>query len=390
MITLKDILQYEDYIIKMRRDFHRHPEPGFQEFRTSKVIKQELESFGFEIIENVGVTGLIGILKGNKDGKTIALRADIDALTMQEENESEYKSEIDGMMHSCGHDTHTAMLLGACKYFSEHIDEVNGTIKFIFQSAEEGPMPGGGHFVVKDGHLDDVDGVFGLHIVTRYPSGQIAIKKGPAMAAPDEFKIKIQGIGTHASAPNTGVDAVLVAAQVIQALQTITSRNIAPTDSAVVSVCTINGGTAFNILPEFVEMTGTIRTLKPEVRSYVFNRVEEIVEGICTLNGAKGFVELIPAYPPLINNPEMSEFVLNIARQLLPSNQVVELTEPSMGGEDFSYYLEKKPGAIFWLGGLKPDAEHMAYNHNPKFDPDEKAFLTGTMMHINIVKEFLQ
>jgi len=390
MIKLQDLKQYESYIIKMRREFHQYPERGFQEFRTSSIIKKELESFGFTIIEGIGVTGLIGILTGNEKGKTIALRADIDALTMQEEIESEYKSQIDGMMHSCGHDTHTAMLLGAAKYFSEHRDEVNGTIKFIFQSAEEGPMPGGGSFVVNEGHIDDCDGVFGLHIVTRYKSGQIAIKKGPAMAAPDEFNIKIQGVGTHASAPNTGVDPVLVAAQVIQSLQTITSRNIAPTDSAVVSVCTINGGTAFNIIPEFVEMTGTIRTLKPAVRAYVFKRVEEIVHGICELNGAKGFVEIIPAYPPLINNPEMSEFVLEIARKLLPSEQVVELTDPSMGGEDFSYYLERKPGAYFWLGGWKPEDSVMAYNHNPKFDPDENAFLIGTMMHINIVKEFLK
>lgn len=390
MVTLDDIKSYEEYIIKMRRDFHQHPETGFQEFRTSKVIKQELESFGFKIIEGIGVTGLIGILEGNKKGKTVALRADIDALNMQEENESEYKSVNDGVMHSCGHDTHTAMLLGAAKYFSEHKEDVNGTIKFVFQSAEEGPMPGGGSFVVQGGHIDDCDAVFGLHIVTKYPSGQIAIKKGPAMAAPDEFSIKIQGVGTHASAPHTGVDTVLVAAQVISSLQTIASRNVNATDSAVVSVCTVNGGTAFNIIPEFVEMTGTIRTLNPETRAYVFKRVEEIVEGVCKIHGAKAVVDIIPAYPPLINDPEMSEFVLNIAKQVLPADKVLELDAPSMGGEDFSYYLERKPGAYFWLGGIKPQATDMAYNHNPKFDPDEDAFLTGTTMHINIIKEFLK
>lgn len=390
MIKIADIKQYEDYIIKLRRDIHKHPETGFCEFRTSKLIKDELTSFGFKIIENIGVTGVIGILQGNKSGKTVALRADIDALNMQEEIESDYKSINDGVMHSCGHDTHTAMLLGAAKYFSNHKDEVNGTIKFIFQSAEEGPMPGGGISVVKQGHLDDCDAVFGLHIVTKFPVGQISIKKGPAMAAPDEFKITIQGIGTHASAPNTGVDPILVASQVINALQIITSRNINPVDSAVVSVCTINGGTAFNIIPEFVEMTGTIRTLKPSVREYVFKRVEEITRNVCKAHNAKAVVELIPAYPPLINNPEMAQFVLDIAKKVIGEDNVVELDEPTMGGEDFSYYLETKPGAYFWLGGRKPNEEQFAYNHNPKFDPDENAFLVGTAMHINIVNEFLK
>lgn len=390
MIKLEDIKSYEEYVIDKRRDIHAHPETGFQEFRTSALIKDELKSFGFTIIENVGITGVIGILEGNKQGKTIALRADIDALNMQEELETTYKSQNDGVMHSCGHDTHTAMLLGAAKYFSEHKDEVNGTIKFIFQSAEEGPMPGGGKYVIDGGHLDDVDGVYGLHIVTRYPTGSVSIKKGPAMAAPDEFKVKIIGTGTHASAPQTGVDPIVIAAEIIQSLQTIVSRSISPVDNAVVSVCTINGGTAFNIIPESVSFSGTIRSFTPEIRQHVFKRVEEIVDGICKAHGAKGIVDIIPAYPPLINDPEQSEFVLNIARQILPKDKVVELEVPSMGGEDFSYYLQEKPGAYFWLGAKKPEEKELAYNHNPKFDPDESSFLVGVCMHINIVKKFLK
>ena len=349
MVSFKDIKKYENYIIDIRRDIHKHPETGFNEFRTSALIKNELESFGFEIIEGIGVTGLIGILK-NGNGKTVALRADIDALNMQEENDTEYKSVNAGIMHSCGHDTHVAMLLGAAKYFSDNKDQVKGTIKFIFQSAEEGPMPGGGISVVEGGYLDDCDAVFGLHIVTRYPSGSVSVKKGPAMAAPDEFKIKVQGVGTHASAPNTGVDAVLVAADVVQSLQQIVSRHINPVDGAVVSVCTIHGGTAFNILPEFVEMTGTIRTLKPDVRQFVFDRMSEILKGLEIKHKANIELEIIPAYPPLINDPDMSEFVLDIARKVIDPELVVELDEPSMGGEDFSYYLEKKPGSYFWLG----------------------------------------
>ena len=389
MVKLEDIKKYEKYIIEKRRDIHKHPETGFQEFRTSALIKEELQSFGFEIIEGVGVTGVIGILRGNKEGKTVALRADIDALNMQEELDTEYKSVNDGVMHSCGHDTHTAMLLGAAKYFSEHKDEVNGTIKFIFQSAEEGPMPGGGKFVVEGGYIDDCDAVFGLHIVTRDPSRQVAVKKGPAMAAPDEFKVKITGKGTHASAPHTGIDPIIVAAEIISSLQSIVSRSVNPVDSAVVSVCMINGGTAFNIIPDHCEFSGTIRTLNPKTRQHVFNRVEEIVKGICDAHGAQGEVEIIPAYPPLINDPEMSEFVLEVAHKVLPESQVVELEEPSMGGEDFSYYLQEKPGAYLWLGARK-EGQELAYNHNPKFDPDEDAFLVGTCMHINIVKEYLK
>ena len=204
MIKVNDIKQYEDYIIEKRRDIHMHPEPGFKEFRTSKMIKEELLKFGYSVEDGIGVTGLIGTIVGNKEGKTVLLRADIDALYMQEENDVPYKSLNDGLMHSCGHDTHTSMLLGAAKYFGDNKDKINGTLKLVFQSAEEGPMPGGGSFVVEGGHLDDCDAVFGLHITTKYKRGTIHMKKGPAMAAPDEFKIEVVGTGTHASAPQTG------------------------------------------------------------------------------------------------------------------------------------------------------------------------------------------
>ena len=390
MVKLSDIKHYEEYIIEKRRDFHKHPETGFQEFRTSKVIKDELVKFGYDVIDSIGVTGMIGTLVGNKQGKTVLLRADIDALNMQEELTTDYKSVNDGVMHSCGHDTHTAMLLGTAKYFSEHKDELNGTLKLVFQAAEEGPMPGGGISFVKGGFLDDCDAVFGMHIVTRIESGHIAIKKGPAMAAPDEFKIKIIGTGTHASAPQTGVDPILVSAQVIQALQNIVSRQISPTDSAVISVCTINGGTAFNIIPEVVEMSGTIRTLNNTTRLDIFKRIDDVCKGICAMNNADYDLEIIKAYPPLINDPEMAQFVLDTAIEVLGEEYVEELTEPSMGGEDFSYFLETKPGAYMWLGAKKNNNDKVAYNHNPKFDPDESAFITGTLMHINVVKNFLK
>ncbi len=390
MIVLKEIEKYKDYMIAFRRDFHQHPEPGFQEFRTSKIIEEELLKLGFEVTTGVGKTGLVAVLKGNKDGKTVLLRADIDALRMQEENDVSYKSTIDGMMHACGHDTHTAMLLGACKYFSEHKEELNGTLKVVFQSAEEGPMPGGGHFVVKEGHLDDVDAVFGLHITTAYEYGKISIKKGPAMAAPDEFRIEVIGTGTHASAPQTGVDPILVSSQIVNAFQMITSRNISPTDSVVVSVCTIHGGSAFNIIPESVSMSGTVRTLNLDTRAFVFQRMQSICDNIAKMNNCKVNLEIIEAYPPLINHHKESDFVIDIAKRLLGEDNVEIALEPSMGGEDFSYYLQKKPGSFFWLGGRAKTEKNVYYNHNPKFNVDEDSFVIGACMHINIVKEYLK
>jgi amidohydrolase len=390
MILVNDLKKYEDYIVKMRQDFHKNPETGFKEFRTSKIVKEELLSFGFTVEDEIGVTGLVGTLVGNSSGKTIGLRADMDALSMKEENNVPYKSQNEGVMHSCGHDTHTAMLLGAAKYFGENKDKLNGTLKVVFQSAEEGPMPGGGTFIVEGGYIDECDAVFGQHIGTTYEVGSIAIKPGPAMAAPDEFKITVIGTGTHASAPQTGEDPILIAAQIVQAIQNIISRNLSPVEPAVISVCTINGGTAFNIIPEKVTMSGTIRTFNEETRSMVYNRIESTVKHITEMNNAKYELEFIKAYPPVINDLEMSDFVIGVANELLGTENVNILTKPSMGGEDFSYYLQKKPGAFMWLGGRKKGSNVFYNNHNPKFDIDESSLLVGTALHINIVDKFLK
>lgn len=390
MVSKKDLQQYEEYLIQKRRDFHMHPEPGFEEFRTSKIVSDELKSFGYQVIEGVGKTGVIGILSNNPDGKTIALRADMDALRMQEENDVEYKSKVDGMMHSCGHDTHTAMLLGAAKYFGENRDQINGTLKVIFQSAEEGPMPGGGIFVIEDGHLDDVDAVFGLHITSRDKVGTLSVKKGAAMAAPDEFSIDIIGTGTHASAPHTGWDPIYTASQVVVAFQSIISRNINPNTPAVISVCMIQGGTAFNIIPEKVTLKGTVRTLDPTTRDFVFKRMDEVLKSITELHKSKYVFEIIKGYPPLINDDRMVDFMTSISESILGKENVIVLDEPSMGGEDFAYYLEQKPGAFGWLGGGRLDQDEIYYNHNPKFDIDESALLNGMAIHVNTVIEYLQ
>jgi len=389
MITIKDVQQYEQYMIDFRRDFHMHPEPGFEEFRTSKIIKTELLKLGYSLVEGIGVTGILASLTGNPNGKTVLLRADIDALQMQEENDVPYKSVNDGFMHACGHDTHTAMLLGAAKYFSDHKNELNGTVKLAFQSAEEGPMPGGGSFMVNDGHIDDCDAVFGLHITTRDKKGDIVIKKGEAMAAPDEFTVTIIGTGTHASAPHTGHDPIIAATSIIQAFQTIISRQISPLDSAVISVCTINGGSAFNIIPDKVTFGGTIRTLNNDVRMDIFEKLEHTAKSIASMYHCAAKVDIIEAYPPLINDPDMCDFVMDIASEVV-GEKATWATVPSMGGEDFSYYLQRKPGAYFWLGGRNPKEDTIHYNHNPKFDVDESSFVIGLAMHVNIVTEFLK
>lgn len=379
---------YFDYMVEWRRDLHMHPEPGFHEFRTSKKLEEELTSLGYTLVTGVGVTGIIATLQGTSPGKTIGLRADIDALKMQEENDVPYKSTIDGMMHACGHDTHTSMLLGAAKYFSEH-REFPGTLKLIFQSAEEGPMPGGGSFVVNEGHIDDCDAVFGIHITTRDPFGTFVLKKGEAMAAPDEFRIDVIGTGTHASSPHTGHNPVVAAGAIVGGIQSILPNQIDPLEQAVITVSTIHGGSAFNVIPDHVELSGTIRTLRNDVRLNIFEKLTTTVQAIATAYQCKANVEIIEAYPPLINDPDMSDFAMNIARQLVGDDKAILAERPSMGGEDFAYYLQKKPGAFLWLGGRPLSEDTIYYNHNPKFDIDENAFLIGMAMHVNLVLEFL-
>lgn len=390
MIKLEDVNKYEDYIIEKRRNFHMHPETGFEEIRTSQIIAEELQRMGFEIVRGIGKTGIVGTLNKQKNGKTVLLRADIDALNMQEENEVEYKSKIEGKMHACGHDAHTAMLLGACKYFSDNPEKLEGTLKVVFQSAEEGPTPGGGISVVKEGHLDDVDAVFGIHITTSSEVGTYFIKPGPAMAAPDEFRVHIEGSGTHASAPETGSDVILATAEVISKFQTIPSRRVRATDSVVISTCMVHGGTNFNILPDHVDLKGTIRTLNKETRQDVFRKMNDVVESVSKLNDCVGTLEIIEAYPPLVNDLNETSFVIDLVKDLLGEENVIVKTEPSMGGEDFSYYLEKRPGAFGWLGARPKDQKEIYYNHNPRFDIDESSLILGTLIHINTAIEYLK
>jgi amidohydrolase len=389
MINYNDVLDLELYVVEKRRDFHAHPETGFKEFRTSGIVIEELKKFGYDIKSGIGVTGIVATLKGNKPGKTVALRADMDALTMDEENLVPYKSQTKGVMHACGHDAHTAMLLGAAKFFAANKDLLNGTLKLVFQSAEEGPFPGGGSFIVDSGELDDVDAVFGIHITTSIEVGKLEIKPGPYMAAPDEYIIEILGKGTHASAPHTGHDPVVTAAQLILAFQNIVSRELKPTTPAVISTTIVEAGSAFNVIPDKVIIKGTLRTLTEDVRVFCVKRLEEMTKSITELNKSDYTFEFIEGYPALINDEAMTKVLANTARDVLGAENVTIVDDPIMGGEDFAYYLQRKPGAFAFIGGANKEKGLVYYNHSPKFDIDEDALLKGVLIHINNVYNFL-
>lgn len=389
MIKLKDIESLEPYIIQFREHFHMHPETGFNEIKTTKTLKEELLRLGYSLEPSPLETGVIATLN-NQYEHTICLRADIDALNMTEENDVSYKSKNTGVMHACGHDAHMAMLLGAANYFSAHKDSIKGRIKLIFQPAEEGPLPGGGYHLIKAGVLDDVDAVFGIHITTLYETGNIHIKSGPAMASPDEFSITVHGEGTHASAPESGQDVIVTSASIIQHIQQIVSREISANQQGVISVSTIHGGTAFNVLPDEVKMTGTIRSFTKDTRSFLHTRLTEIAQTIASLNHTTATVKIKKGYPALINDSAMTAFIQKTATQTLGKDHVFIDQEPSMGGEDFAYYLQKKPGAFYWLGGRHKNQEEIYYNHNPKFDVDSNSLIYGSLLHINTVLAYFK
>ena len=388
-ISIDDIKTIEQDIIHYRRTIHLHPETGFAEFKTSEMVAGLLEEFGLEVIKGIAKTGVIGILKGQEQGKTIALRADMDALNIQEEVQTEYKSRVDGKMHACGHDAHTAMLLGAAKVLSTKREEIKGTVKFVFQPAEEGPAPGGGSLIMASGHLDDVDAVFAIHVNPIFETGQIGICKKEAMASTDFFEIELIGKGGHAAEPHTTIDPIIMAGQMLCAFQNIVSREINPVEPAVLSVCTINGGNQFNAIPEKVTMTGTVRTLSEEARERIFRRMGEIITHISGMHNGRYAFDRKRGYPALANHENMVEFVRGVGNGLLGEENVILLDKPTMGGEDFAYFLQKIPGAIFWLGCGNEAKGITEMLHNPNFLMDEDALILGTAIHANLAYHYL-
>jgi len=379
-----DVLKIKDTIISNRRDIHRHPELSFQEYRTSELVAKQLESFGLEVERNIGKTGIVGTLKGELPGKTIAFRADMDALPIQETSDVPYKSVNDGIMHACGHDAHTAMLLGAAEVLSDYRSEIKGIIKFIFQPAEEGY--GGAQFMIDDGAIDNVDEIYALHVWNYQESGTVGVESGPVMAAADIFTITIKGIGGHGAAPQGTVDCVVVASYFIQAIQSIISRNTNPLDSTVITVGQINGGYNFNIIADKIVLKGTARAYTEINRNLIKSRLNEIVSATEAMFGAKIILDYKDGYPPVINNQNITNNVYQVARKVV-GNKVIS-PYLSMGGEDFSYFTNKIPGCFFFLGTSPKDREPMSTpQHCSHFDIDEDAMLIGSSIFVKLAIE---
>jgi amidohydrolase len=371
-------------LVEWRRDFHRHPELAFEERRTSDVIRAFLESLGIEV-RACGRTGLRGVLEGRKRGRTVALRADMDALPVAEIAEHDYASENPGVMHACGHDGHMAILMGAAKLLAARRDALAGNVVFLFQPSEESP-PGGARLMIGEGALDGVDRVFGLHLWQPLPTGVVGLRAGPSMAQADDFKVVIQGRGGHASQPNRTVDPVVVAAHLVVAAQTIASRFANPLDPVVVSFTTIHGGLIHNVIPDSVTMTGTVRTLDLETQRAVKQRLGEVCESTCALFGASAAFTYNEGYAPVVNDPAMVDLVRRVAARELGGDAVTTV-EPVMGGEDFAYYLQRVPGA-FALLGMGDGRPHP--HHNARFDIDERALPIGVRLMTSVALEMIR
>ena len=362
-----------EYTRSLRRDFHAHPELGFKEFRTAGIVAQELNTIGLEFNSGIAGTGVVALLEGARPGPVILVRADMDALPILEETGAAYASQNPGIMHACGHDGHTAVLLTVAKMLLAHRDELAGTVKFMFQPAEEGM--GGAEKMIAGGVLENpkVERVLGLHVWNEQPVGWFGISNGPMMAGAEIFKIKVQGKGGHGAAPHLSIDPVLASAQIISALQGIVARNVEPLQTAVVSVTTIHGGEAFNVIPPAVEMTGNIRTFEPEVRARVLQRFDEIVHGVAGAMGCETTIDMERLTPATVNQAETASLVQTNARQLFPDAKIETGNYITMGSEDFSFLLEKVPGCFFFVGSANPEKGLDAGHHHPKFDFDEAA-----------------
>ncbi|HEY5596589.1 MAG TPA: M20 aminoacylase family protein [Candidatus Bipolaricaulota bacterium] len=368
---LSRIDAYHTELTALRRDFHQHPELAFEERRTSKIVAQKLESWGIQVHCGMAKTGVVGTLKVGNSKKTIGLRADMDALPIHEANTFAHRSLHDGVMHACGHDGHTTMLLGAAKYLSE-MKNFDGTVYLIFQPAEENG--GGGEVMIKDGLFEKFPAqeVYGMHNWPGMDFGKFAMRVGPAMAAVDNFDIEITGKGAHAAKPDAGIDSVLVGAQVVTALQSIVARNVSPLDNAVVSVTQFHGGDAYNVLPERIVLRGCTRSLKAEVRAQLEEAIARVVDGVCRANGATFKFNFMRGYPVTVNHARETAIAQQVTSQLVGEQNVNPEVAPTMGAEDFSYMLEKRPGSYIFAGN-----GDSAGVHNPHYEFNDELLTLG-------------
>jgi len=385
-----DIDEIMPGVIADRRQFHENPELGFQEFETAKAVAERLRALGVEDIRTgIAVTGVTGLIHGGKGpGKAVLLRADMDALPIHEENDVEYCSKTAGKMHACGHDAHTAMLLGIARVLSERKAEFAGTVKLLFQPAEEGG--GGARVMIGEGVLSDpeVDAVFGMHMDQDNPVGTIALTPGPAMAASDRFYVTIRGKGGHGAHPDLTRDPIAIGAQIVTALQTVVAREIDPIEPAVCTVGAFIAGDAANVIPDTATLRGTLRSFSPDVRAHLAEAVERLVRGIATSMRANVDWEYVRGYPPTVNDPEMTAMVREIAEEVVGADRVID-NPRSMGAEDFSYFLEKKPGCFYFVGSANEERGLTWGHHHPRFDIDEESMTYGLEVMIRTVMRYL-
>jgi amidohydrolase len=373
-------------LVEWRRYFHQHPEPALKEFNTAKRVEEILREFGLPTKMMAGGVAVRGFLQGSKPGKTFALRADIDALPMQEETEVPYKSQNAGVMHACGHDAHTSMLLGAAKILAERKKDLTGNLVFLFQPAEE--TGEGAKKMVDEGVLEGVEGIFAIHVLSTLAAGSLWYKPGPILAAGDFFDVKITGKGGHGGLPHLAVDPITIAANAISALQTIVSREIDPLESAVISVCKMEAGKAYNIIPDWASFGGTIRSHSPELREYLPKRVKEILDGVTTAMRGHYELNLMQRFPVTINDEEMTRFVVKVAKDLLGEDKVSQM-KAMMGSEDFSYFLQKIPGTFVFLGVENKEKEITYPQHHPKYNLDEDVLPIGVTLNVAVALEYL-
>jgi amidohydrolase len=387
MAVKTEIAAFQEDMQAWRRDIHAHPETAYEEFRTADIVAEKLESFGIAVHRGLAKTGVVGTLKVGQSNRAIGLRADLDALDIQEANDFPHASTIPGKVHACGHDGHTAMLLGAARYLSE-TRRFNGTVQFIFQPAEENVA--GGRVMIEEGLFDlfPVEAVYGMHNQPGLPIGKFGIRVGPAMASADKFTITLSGDGAHAAYPHLSIDPILTGAEVVQALQRIVSRNTNPMDAVVVSVTQFHAGTAFNIIPETARIMGAVRTLKPETQDMVEKRIDQIVKGIAAAHGLTFTIEYDRRYPVLVNTETESAAAARAAAKVVGAENVVHNPPPSMGSEDFAWMLQGRPGAYIRVGNGE-GVDGGCVLHNPNFDFNDTAAVYGASYWATLVEQEL-
>ncbi len=388
-----EIRALQPQLVEWRRRLHQFPELGFREQLTSALIAQLLQTWGIEHQTGIAQTGIVATIVGEKrdrsSSKVLAIRADMDALPIQEENNVPYRSQHDGRMHACGHDGHVAIALGTAHYLSQHRHEFSGTVKIIFQPAEEGP--GGAKPMIEAGVLrnPDVDAIIGLHLWNVLPLGTVGVRPGALMAAVECFRCTIQGKGGHGAMPHQTVDSIVVAAQVVNALQTIVARNVNPIDAAVVTVGELHAGTAENVIADSAFMRGTVRYFNPALAGVLHQRIEQIISGVCQSQGATYELDYWSLYPPVINDRAMADLVRSVAETVVETPAGVVPECQTMGGEDMSFFLQEVPGCYFFLGSANAKKDLAFPHHHPRFDFDETALGMGVEIFVRCVENFL-